>query len=326
MLHVSTLEQFDIQLADFLTMLSALGLLFMLVPAVLVTPGIATITERLTFQKHKAFYRKCARQISQVPLGIGLMLFTILGVGSMISLMHFRPDLMESDMIWRPLIVITLPLAAMLLLTLYVASWGILKKQRAFHLLLGAIASLACLATLFLAFLFLVSLQRPIETEVLLLQPLAFFHTLWMEFVSSPFLWLLTVYFLFLGIASGTGFSQLWLIMRRYKDDYGRDYYNFAMQYCARLALVFTLLATATAGILFWSLWQSMPSEFLQQQDSGVLLIAFGLPVSCCLLWLCILKSETPMRHKPGALFACIFLFISLCAQVLFYLSTFPML
>lgn len=326
MLHVSTLEQFDIQLADFLTMLSALGLLLMLVPAVLLTPGVAAVTESLTFQKHKAFYRKCARQLSQVPFGMGLMLFTILGTASMIALMQFRPELMEPDQFWRPLAVIAAPIAAMFLLTLYVTTWTRLKKLKWLHNLLGYLAALACLAVLFLAFLFLVSLQRPIELDMLLFKPGELVGTLWNEYLSSPPLWLLTVYLVFLGIASGSGLSQLWLIMRRYKDDYGRDYYNFAMRYCARLALVFTFFSTAAAGALFWSLWQSMPSVFLQPQDRGVLLVAFGLPISCCILWLCILKSDTPMRHKPGAFFACLFLFISLCAQTLFYLSTFPML
>lgn len=326
MLHVSTLEQFDINFADFLTMLSALGLLLMLVPAVLITPGVAAITESLTFKKHKAFYRKCARQLSQVPFGLGLMLFTILGCGAMIGLMQFRPELMEPDKAWRPLLVVALPMAAMLLLTLYVTTWTKLGKLKKLHLALGFLAAAACLAVLFLFFLFLVSLQRPIELDMLLESPTALLASLWADYLSSPALWQLTIYLVFLGIASGTGLSQLWLIMRRYKEDYGRDYYNFAMHYCARLALAFTLLSTLTAGWLFWSLWQSMPSVFLQPQDRGVLLVAFGLPVSCCILWLCILKSETPMRHKPGAFFACLFLFISLCAQTLFYLSTFPML
>lgn len=326
MLHVSTLEQFDIQLADFLTMLSALGLLLMLVPAVLLTPGVAAVTESLTFQKHRAFYRKCARQISQVPFGLGLMLFTLIGTAAMIGLLQFRPELMEAEQVWRPLLIIALPLAAMFLLTLYVTTWKKLNKLKKLHLALGYMAALACLAVLFLFFLFLVSLQRPIEMDMLLVNPGVLLGALWAEYLASPSLWLLTVYLVFLGIAAGTGLSQLWLIMRRYKDDYGRDYYSFAMRYCARLALVFTLLSTITAGWLFWTLWQSMPSVFLQPQDRGVLLVAFGLPISCCILWLCIIKSETPMRHKPGAFFACLFLFISLCAQTLFYLSTFPML
>lgn len=326
MLHFSTLQQFDIQLADFLVILSSFGILLMLVPAVLLTPSVAAVTESFTFQKHKAFYSKCARQITQTVFGIGLMLFTILCTGAMITLLQFKPDIMTVEQMWRPILIVASPMAAMLLLTIYLSTWSKLKKRKGTHLFLGFLAAGSCLAILFLILLFLVSLVQPIEIDILWVRPLELLRELCAAYFSAPLLWLLTAYLVFTGIAAGLGLSQLWLIMRRYKDDYGRDYYNFAMRYCAKISLVCTLIATIIGAISIWLLVASSPLIFLQPQDRGVLLIAFGLPISCCVLWACILKSETPMRHKPGAFFACLFFFLALCAQVFFYLSAVPML
>lgn len=327
MLLLSTLQQFDIQLTDFLTLLIAVGLLIFFAPAALTTPLVAVITESLTIKKHKAFYGKCARQMGQTSFGIGLLLVTILGVGSGIVLLQFHPDLLEPPLVWGPATILAVPLLALVLQSIYLGSFDKLKKAKPLHLLLGYLAAIVTLSILLFCFLFLGEiLQQSIPSMPLWDAPYDSLVRLLGLFVASPQAWLVSAYLFFLGIAVGAGISQLWLIVRRHIVDYGRDYYNFAMHYCARLSLCFTLLATAVAGVLFWLLWQSIPSEFRQPQDLGILIVSFGLPVSCCILWLCILKSDTPLRHKPGAFFACLFLFVALCAQILFYLSTYPMI
>ena len=326
MLLLSTLQQFDIQLADFLTLLIAVGLLVFFAPAALTTPLVAAITESLTIKKHKAFYGKCARQMGQTSFGIGLLIVTLLGVGAGIMLLQFQPELLEPPLVWGPAAALGLPLLALLLQSIYLGTFDKLKKAKPLHLSLGYLAAFLTLFILLLSFLFLGAIQQPIPSMPFWEAPYDSMVRLLGFFIASPQAWLVAVYIFFLGIAVGAGISQLWLIVRRHIVDYGRDYYNFAMHYCARLSLCFTLLATAVAGVLFWLLWQSIPPEFRQPQDVGILIVSFGLPVSCCILWLCILKSDTPLRHKPGAFFACLFLFVALCAQILFYLSTYPMI
>jgi hypothetical protein len=326
MLLLQTLRQFDVDFVNFTMALAALGLVFFLTPAVLGAPLLAVITETTVPKKNKSFHSKCARQICQTPFGLGLMLFTLLGLMASIALLQFRPELMTPPLIWGPAAVIALPASALLLLAVYLGTFSSLKNHRGLHHYFGYLAALVCLAVLLLYFLFLATLAQPIDIDALWTAPLATLQMLARIFGATPPLWLLVGYLFCTGLAAGAGLSQLWLIMRRHKEDYGRDYYKFAMRYCARIALGFTLVGTAVAGLLFWLLWESIPPDFLQPQDRGILLVAFGLPLSCCLLWLCVIKSETPLRHKPGAFFACLFLYIALCAQMLFCLSTFPMI
>jgi hypothetical protein len=327
MLLLQTLQQFDIDPASFMAVLAALGLVFFLTPAVLVTPMLAAVTESITPQKNKSFYGKCARQICQTPFGLGLMLFTLLGLGASIALLQLRPELMSPPLVWGPASAAVLPALSLLLLAIYIGAFGIAKKMRGLHLFLGYLAALVCLATLLLGFLVVGgSIAHPVVTENLWSAPLPTLKALLLSLATTPPLWLLMAHLICTGLAAGAGLTQLWLIARRHQEDFGRDYYNFAMRYCARLALVFTLAAMAAAAGLFWLLWASMPPDFLQPQDRGILLVSFGLPLSCCLLWFCVIKSETPLRHKPGAFFACLFLYLALCAQMLFGISLYPML
>ena len=137
MLLLNTLQQFDINLTDFLTLLIAAGLLIFLAPAALTMPMLAAVTESITVKKHKAFYGKCARQMGQVSFGIGLLLVTILGVGSGIMLLQFQPELLQPPMVWGPAAAIGLPLLGLLLQSIDIGTVDTPKKARPLHLLPG---------------------------------------------------------------------------------------------------------------------------------------------------------------------------------------------
>ncbi len=307
-------------------MLAAVGLLLFLVPAVLSTPALAVLTQSLPVKRHKTFYDKCARQMTQLCFGLALFLFCVLGAGAAFFLVQYQPEYLEPPLLRQSAVALVPPAAVLVGLALYLGTWNALKKWRWAHLCLGFLAALLCLTLFFLGFLLLSALQQPVIRGLLLTAPFKVLHLLILDYLASPTLWLVSSHFFCTGIAVGTGLAQLWLFIRRYKADYGRDYYVFAVRYCARFALAFTLLATTLAGFTFWRIRESFPPELSQPQDIGILLISFGLPLSCCLLWLCVIKSDNPLRHKPGVFFACLFLYIALCAQMLSYINTFPLI
>jgi hypothetical protein len=245
----------------------------------------------------------------------------VAGASAILLLYQQQLELSWPTLPWEPPAFFLPPLAALLLLLLYIALWTPLKKCRFLHVFSGLLAALFSLLVLFAGLLLFSAELLPVRD----LSPLAFFQSLIPDFLTSPVFCALFSFLFCTGLASGGGLTQIWLLLRRNRADYGRDYYVFAMRYCARLALFFTLLAAALAGGTYWLLDSSVPRELSQNHDIGLMLIAFGLPLSCGLLWLSIVKSDTPLRHKPGACFACLFLLIALCAQLLLLANTFPL-
>jgi|GEM_PF-1758301 len=343
MLLLSTLQQFDIDPANFFVLLATVGLTLFFILAALTTPLLGAVTESAYVLRHKSFYDKCALQITQTAFAVGMFTFLTLGAVAAYSIIALQPETagVASTVptpgenagllirLWThlgPMLFFLPPLKGLILLFAYLASWSFLKKHRTMHLLIGWSAVLSTLGVLFCGLLLAVNIESPLLLMFLLNNPLPVLQALLTEFFSSPSMPLIYLGLVCTGLAAGAGLAQLWLIMRRFKVDYGRDYYAFAMRYCARAALLCTLASTVIGSAVYVLLRRSVPPELTQPQDIGVTVIAVGLPLSCCLLWLSIAKSESPLRHKPGAFFACVFLFIALCAQLLMLAGTFPMI
>jgi hypothetical protein len=343
MLLLSTLQQFDIDPANFFLLLATAGLTLFFLLAALAAPLLGAVTESAYVLRHKSFYDKCALQITQTAFAIGMFTFLTLGAVLTYSIIMLQPETAGAAplvpapgenaglpiRLWArlgPMLFFLPPLKGLILLFVYLVSWSFLKKHRTIHLLIGWSAALSTLGVLFCGLLLAVNIESPLLLMFLLNNPLPVLQALLTDFFSSPSMPLLYLGLVCAGLAAGAGLAQLWLIMRRFKADYGRDYYAFAMRYCARVALLCTLASTVIGGIVYFLLRRSIPPELTQPQDIGVTVIAAGLPLSCCLLWLSIAKSESPLRHKPGAFFACVFLFIALCAQFLMLANTFPMI
>lgn len=320
-----SLQQFDINPTDFITVLATAALVLFFVLAALTLPLLGVVTELLHIAKGKAFYEKCAKQISQAAFGAGIFIFMVVGFNATVGLALYRPDMLVPPLLWRPVSLFVPPFAALCLLAVYLFTWQAMRRRRALHVVLGVFPAFMYLVVFFSGFLLLASLQQPMLPLVMWDKPGQAFAALAAEFFATPYQWLMLAFLFCTGMASGGGLVQLWLIVRRFKADYGRDYYVFAMHYCARVALAFTVASTLLGVWVFLRLKEGTPPEFVQSEDTGVLLVAFGLPVVCSLLWFIIQKSPRPLRHKAGAFFACFFLVLAICAQLLMMLNTFPL-
>lgn len=324
MLLATYLQQFDIELVDFLLISGTLGFFLFFLLGSLCAPLLAFTAEAAYMARHKAFYDKCGMQISQSALLTGLFSFVLAVATAVVFFSQNAPDMLTPPGVWRFPLFFGPAFGALLLLFLYSTLWNTLRKRRALHLSLGCLVMASNIVLLFAGFLLLAASQQVDAPNALWTTPLPLFLTLMKDFASSPQLMLLFFFFLCTGFAAGAGFAQLWLIARRFKADYGRDYYAFAMRFCARSALIFGILATGLAAGAFALLMHTVPPEFTQPADNGLLLVAAAVPLCACLLWFSIAKSDTPLRHKPAAFFACLFIAVALCTQILVLMESFP--
>lgn len=128
---------------------------------------------------------------------------------------------------------------------------------------------------------------------------------------GSVFLYSLALLVL-LGAAAGGGIALIWLILRRARDDYGRDYYAFAARWCGKwaaaggwfsLAALASILWVVTEGAFFSALGVHGLHE-LHGGPHAPALIAAGLLAVASVLWTAVARSAAPMRHKPGMVLA----------------------
>jgi len=186
----------------------------------------------------------------------------------------------------------------------YRAAWQGLKDNRAVHACLGIGATIAAwgLGYLFVTFFrhFAVSPAVPGYDPALFLPPLA--SSAWPHL---PLVWALS-----LTMAGAT--TCLYLIHRRDKDDFGRDYYNYSLKLACKWALFSALAAMATRAWLVAILWptaRDLPVRTTFFWGEG---IGFGCLAMACLLWALVLKSQNPLRLKLHCVSAAILAWVAL--------------
>jgi hypothetical protein len=118
---------------------------------------------------------------------------------------------------------------------------------------------------------------------------------------AAAFLLPVFAHCLSLAFAAAASFCLPWLFLQRAAADYGRDYYAFALRAAARQALAATLASLAAGAIL---LALHPPRRLFPEPIAAA---AAGLCLICLILWTLVLKSPSPLRHKPGAFAACLF-------------------
>lgn len=111
------------------------------------------------------------------------------------------------------------------------------------------------------------------------------------------------IYLLAAAFTFGSIIMMPWLIMRRNRDDYGRDYYTFAMRRAARRALFCLLPTTAVACYSNWVLYATLAESFCLAYGA-LLALSVLLLVLLAFFLINISVSATPMRCKPSAIAA----------------------
>ena len=196
-------------------------------------------------------------------------------------------------------------LGGTLLWTVVVTAWKPLRARPVLHGVLAFVVG-TCLAWipvigLLLARLCVQGTELPPESDLrtlaaLLLPP------------PNDAFWLYFGLLHFLEVAAAGSFGLCWLLVRRRIDDFGRDYYVFAANWCGEWAAWggwLTLLLTG--GLCAMLRWQGLLPFEREGVPAfvGVLFVTVLVPA---VLWTVIARSAAPMRHKIGMVVSLLFL------------------
>ena len=274
--------------------------------------GFISATARiLADTRGRSAFEKCARQLAFV----GMMLGWILLVGGRVWL-HFTrgvyvPGSVSAYFLEMSWLLLSL---GVMLSSVYYTLWSILKNLPILHATIGMIsavqssfAAVAVLGTVRL----LAAIGRP-DAATMGLQDLL------PGALSSP-LWTAAACTMPLLFAMPAAVGALWLPLRRSRDDFGRDYYNTMIPWCAAWArnawavlwltlITFTVIRISQAG----------GAEGINAQEAileSIRLLLWLIPV---LLWTLVRKSQVALRHRMTLTVA---LFIAKSFMLPYYLD-----
>lgn len=275
---------------------------YMLVPALfsllgmaaLGSPAIALLGETTAKAKKRVFYDKYGQQTGVMGIALIVLLLVVyalmLGVGFAKYPQLIKPLLSTTSPFFVPLVAFVV--FAVFGLT-HFTTWKKMRQAKAVHMAFGAIsaiAAFACIATAIpakLAFGF-TDHQAAADIQALAL-PMAIMYAL-------------------LIMAAAAALSAAYLVMRRNKDDFGRDYYNFSLPLACRWAALPMLGFLGCQGWLFAIMPESIKTLIMGTPLLYVWIGAAALGLICSLIWFIIAGNKSPLRLK-GLAFLAVFLF-----------------
>jgi hypothetical protein len=283
--------------------LAALALLAWL--SALGSPVLSASAEFLADARGKVFYNKFAQQLSKA--GLIWLLAALLLTGLVVALRNAEANMLLSLLSEQPMLLLPLAIALALLATfavLHATTWRRLKESRGLHKLLGLLAAFASLASIWFA-LSLCRLLAILNRA----DPAIVIQDHFLIPATAPF-WPLLGLAVMLAVACAGGLGLVYMVMRRNKDDWGRDYYGFAL----RLGAGWTLLGLGLqAGFLGWLTSMHLLTGLALPANpilrAGVIITTSTLLLAM-LTYLLVWRNATPLRQKPAIILAALLLLL----------------
>lgn len=283
--------------ADLLLAANALPISFnvLLTLAAVGLPLVGGMSELAARSQGQVFFRKASQQTA--PVGLTLLAYTLLVAGSASYMVLARSGGGELAALFA--LPVLLPVGLWLLLAaVFGLTFRAMKNAGGLHAVLGILAGFCgflgihAVAALIRASLSPLHATPEAGTAGLALAPL-------LAPSLSTALWPLSAHFILLAPAAAGGVGLVWLILRRERDDWGRDYYAFAMRLMARWSSIPLLLALAVQSWLVFSL-NDLPPALLTRTDHAAPFVG-GQILGLVAVWLLlrVSKSENPMRERP---------------------------
>ncbi len=244
-------------------------------------PALAFLSEISGILRQRVFMDKFARQTARLGLlFIYSILLAVAGAWAIIILYLKNPgSWIEYDIFWDFSLYLCLLSAG--LFSLYYFLWDRLKKIKSFHLALGALAVLSMKT--FLALLFwAVYRELMVIPEVI-------------PELDSIFLPILAQIFI-ISLSGAAALTLAYLLLRRNRDDFGRDYYRFALGFGAKWAIFFILASPVTCIWLFMVAGNGFDLTYTAF-PGAVYALALILMV---IVLSRIIRSDQPMRNKAA--------------------------
>lgn len=283
--------------------------------AIAAAPVLAVIGQQRALLQKKIFHDKLAAQIAAMATTLGCVFFTALTAGAVHTAIQ-NPDLFQGPYRLPIMVCMGTITFSFTLLVAYTLLWKSMRQSKSLHMLIGLFATISMISGVFLAFGLGESMLRPGHLSAGNASPLEIFTTIY-TIAPTSLVWPLFLQSLLVGLGAAAMLGQIYLVLRRNRDDYGRDYYKFALPVCAGWAIAPTLLQFVPATWLFLLLKPSLGP--LVQTNPVVYCWAAAalLPLIACALWVRVRNSETPMRHKAAIALALPLTLTGCAAQIL---------
>lgn len=251
-------------------------------------PCITSLTGLRQTKRLKIFIDKFGQQASTFALLGGFWAFAALVAALVLLRFAFAAKAAYFLGFPLPFLAIAVPLlAGGVLFLAYRGLWQRLKAQKLLHAVVGLSATLL----LWMAFYAGLAASRPL---VLGLAPTSDAALLSPPGVSL--FWRLLAEGLTLSLALAGTFTGAWLVWRRNKDDFGRDYYNLTLRLAARVGFAGHVLALAAMAWIGLGL-MPLVGELSGRVSMAVTLYGTGLLLTLVCLGF-VLPRENTLRHK----------------------------
>lgn len=277
-------------------------------------PVVALVSELMGGITKKPFLVRAGQHISRLAIK-GHGLFWIAGAGLGATLWPLSESTAKFVQINQGMLTLALAMPALgsMLLAAYDLSWKGAKQRRLMHFLLGC---LACVSIKY-GYWAMVALALLVFRGIPLDMP-AFIPS------GSSALWPFFGLWMPLSLLLAAGLGLAYLVFRRSKDDWGRDYYRFAAPFLAKWRLVTGIASFAMLAWIVVSLKSDM-NLFLPQIFSPFMAAVICLALSLALSTFLAL-SDNPMRMKIAMLATVLldylhiaFLVLALCETLTHY-------
>ncbi|MBZ2172912.1 hypothetical protein [Nitratidesulfovibrio sp. SRB-5] len=284
------------------------GILACLLLAVTGLPFLCLSAQRLAVTQRSSFPDKLARQGALLAALTAAVLVAVSGVVTL-RMAQMQPDLMEG-----PFRIPLLALPALLAgggacAALYLLGWKYIKGS-AMHRFVGLAAGIGGIEATACGF----GLARALLLPGHPLPSSASAMNTMRALIAAPadsLLWPVLGQSVFVAAGAAGALCLAWLLTRRDKDDFGRDYYNYALGVCARWALGGTLCALPVGVYVLYRAATLTSPDLTVLPPLLPLVGTLVLPLAACGLWGTVIRSATPLRHKVGIVTALVLLMVA---------------
>ncbi|WP_291323410.1 hypothetical protein [Desulfonatronospira sp.] len=265
-------------------------------------PAMSLLSYMTGIARKKVFTFKLARQFAN--LGLLFILAISLACAALMGASHYyfpEADIwLKHHVFWESGIYFCL--VSLLFFGVYCLAWNFLGRFKWLHLLLGTVGVIACM-------LFAGMLIWAVWRELDPLSPV------YPEPVSV--FWPIMVQVYLLSAMAGSAMGLLYLLYRRNRDDFGRDYYRFSLGFTARWGVFFAVVSPLTCVWLYLVTREVFLPDHLILP--GALFVLFMVPV--VLLFVRIARSPHPLRNKAAILVCPVFVLLILGVRLVTYLE-----
>lgn len=298
-------------------------------------PWLTLAIKSLELSGKKAFLGQLCRQSARLNLWFG-SLFSVLVLGALFS-GYFKlkgslppPEMLqgaiEAGLLLPPPAVHMVMLTAYFLLFVFLLalssfSWVKLRSRPVLQFILLALTAVAGSSALLVTFFTVVERPQILNTYYYL----------------SIFTWTAAMYpfgvptalssllmickFVSGGLGIAVTMTMCGLLIFRKRDDFGRDYYNFAIRHLSRWGLACTVL-TLASGLGMMYLLQNIIGNRFNLGYSDIILTSL-ICASCMVFYFSAMRSPTPLRHKAGIWISLLALLVAMLGHLIYVRSFF---